>query len=473
VAKIELTGGSYTARSLIASAQRCMNLYPEKNPPGAAAEYTHYPTPGLELLVQGPVNAVRGLYTASNNELFAVIGNRVYYVDSDWVLDELGTIGSATTPVVMCDNSTTLVLVDGSRNGYMIDLASHNFGTIVSPAFYGANIVDYLDSFLIFNRPNTKQFYTSDSSAVTFDPLYFASKNSSPDRLISLIVKNREIWLLGAKTTEVWYNVGASGFPFAAVPGTAAEHGCAAKHSVSRDGSSLYWLSLTERGQAVVLRTNGYDPQKISTFALEAEWSTYTRIDDAVAYCYQNGGHTFYVITFPTADKTWVYDAVEGLWHERGWMDPDGILHRHRSNCHAFAYGTHVVGDFENGRLYRLSMEKYTDNGDKILRIRAFPHLGSEGKRVIYNQFVADMEVGQTPPTRDEAPMIRLRWSDTRGYTWNEYVMQNAGEIGEYLRVLQWRRLGMARGRCFELSWSFPAKTALNGAYIDAVVAAT
>ena len=231
------------------------------------------------------------------------------------------------------------------------------------------------------------------------------------------------------------------------------------------------WLTRNDRGQAVAVRTEGYDPTKISTYALEAEWLTYAQVDDAIGYTYQSGGHTFYVLTFPTANKTWVYDGTENLWHERAWMDNNGFLHRHRSNCYTFAYNKHVVGDFQNGRLYEMADQVYTDAGDAILRLRSFPHLGSEAKRIVYNQFIADMEVGSAGVGL--TPVVALKWSDTRGQTFGAPVQQSVGTTGQFLTSIQWRRLGTARDRVFELSWSQPYRTALNGAYIDFTVCAT
>lgn len=471
--KVPLKGGAYEAKSIIADAQRCVNLYPEKNPEGAASEFTYYPTPGLVLLTQGPSSAVRGLYTASSNKLYTVIGSNIYLVNSNWTLTLLGTmVGTLLTPVSMMDNSQILTIVDGTTNGYTIDLTTQAFNQIAQPAFYGATAVDYLDSFMILNRPGTKQFYTSLSNSDTYDPLYFASKTSSPDKLATLSVRNRELWLLGERTTEVWFNAGNAAFPFAAMPGTFIENGCAAVHSVAKDGNSLFWVTLSDRGQAVAVRTEGYQLRKISTYALEAVWAQYQTISDAIGFVYQDQGHVFYVLTFPTEDKTWVYDTAEGLWHERTWMDANGNFHRQRANCHAFAYDTHVVGDFENGRLYRLDPNAYTDNGSAIRRIRSFPHMVAEGKRVVYRQFIADMEVGRADLV-GVPPQVELRWSDTRGASYSTPVLQTLGAQGQLLTSVQWRRLGIARDRVFELAWSAPYKTALNGAFIELEVCIT
>jgi hypothetical protein len=66
------------------------------------------------------------------------------------------------------------------------------------------------------------------------------------------------------------------------------------------------------------------------------------------------------------------------------------------------------------------------------------------------------------------ANLISLRWSNDRGHTFGNPVTQSIGETGDYLTSLQWQRLGLARDRVWELSWSVPMLTVLQGAWIDA-----
>ena len=51
--------------------------------------------------------------------------------------------------------------------------------------------------------------------------------------------------------------------------------------------------------------------------------------------------------------------------------------------------------------------------------------------------------------------------------------MQSIGTFGSYLTNVQWRRLGMARDRVFEISWALDAEVVLNGAYIETDTAET
>jgi hypothetical protein len=52
--------------------------------------------------------------------------------------------------------------------------------------------------------------------------------------------------------------------------------------------------------------------------------------------------------------------------------------------------------------------------------------------------------------------------------SWGNPVQRSLGKEGEYIKSVQWRRLGMARDRVFEISWSAPVKTALLGAWVEA-----
>ncbi|CAJ0682069.1 hypothetical protein R77591_01649 [Ralstonia mannitolilytica] len=472
--RVVLTGGAYTARSLIADAQRCVNLYPEMNPQDAAAPVTHYPTPGLTLISSPPVaGESRCIYTATTGQRYEVVGSNVYSVDLNNVYTLLGSLTTTSGHVCMIDNGTSAFLVDGSPSGKTINLATNAMSSVSDPAFYGADRVDIVDGFFVFNKPYSQQFYISNYNDITFNSLDIASKSTFPDKLVTLGVMHREIWLIGEQTTEVWYNTGSADFTFGRMPGVFIEQGCVAKHSLAKHDLNLFWLGRDKNGQGIVIQGKNYTANRISTHAIEQEFQTYSRLDDAIGYTYQQGGHPFYVLSFPTANKTWCYDLATGQWHQRGYLEADGSVSRHRGACHSFNQGRNLVGDYATGKVYSLDPNAYTDNGNPILHIRSFPHIGAAGKRALFRQFVADMEVGQGLPGDTADPEVRLRWSDDRGFSWGNYVSGSLGKAGDYISVIQYQRLGYARDRVFELSWSAPVKTALNGAYIDMSAART
>lgn len=435
----------------------------------------HYPAPGLRLLGTLPQGNVRGIKQATTGGIYAVAGDGVYLVDPNaWTGTLLGHVtGLRPYPVGMQDNGNTMVIVDGTTGGWTIDLASHAFAAISDPAFYGADAIAYLDTFLLFNKPGSPQFYSSDSLATTFDPLWFANKESFSDLLITLCVAKREIWLMGERTCEVWYNAGALDFPFAEIQSAFVDHGIRAKYSVATYNNQVFWLSYDRAGQGHVRFGEGYDSKRISTFAIEQAFTTYPRIDDAIGFVYSLGGHVFYVLTFPHADVTWVYDITTSLWHEWLWIDVNGTEHRHRANCCYAINGMVVVGDWQNGNLYAVETSAGTDNGSPIKRVRGFPHMLNDGKRVYHRQFLADLEAGTGGNQLPEPPQVSLRWSDDRGHTYGSPVLIDGGATGEYLRICQWQRLGMARDRVYEINWSTPYPTALQGAWLDVTPASS
>lgn len=467
--KIPLLDGAYQARSFIAAAQRSVNLYSEKNPEGESFPTTHYPTPGSTVLLAAPDKVWRCLYTASNNQLFGVCGSSVYLVNPDLTLKLLGGIASNTTPCYMRDNGNTLLLVDGTSYGATIDLKTLKYSAVTSNAFYGSTVLAEVDGYLILNRPGTNQWYITLFSEVTFDALDFASKIGSSDSLVAVGVTRRNLFLFGEQTTEVWINSGGTDFPFSRLPGAFIQFGCKAPHSIVEADGSLYWVSQSPQGECMVLRTENYDRARISTHAIEREFQSYERVDDAVGYIHQMDGHYWYVLSFPTASKTWVYDLATGQWHERAYLEETGQFTRHRGNCFAFWNGRHVVGDYADGRLYELSLDVYNDAGNEIRRIRSFPHMVDDGNRVTYRLFQADMEAGSPSGLEPETPPeIRLRYSDTKGGSWSQHIPTTIGFRGDYKAIARWFRLGQARDRVFEISWSADVKTALNGAFVEA-----
>jgi hypothetical protein len=465
--KLPLTTGAYEARSIIASAQRCVNLYPESNPADSEFPTTHYPTPGLITRATAPVKGFRALYPATNGELYAVVANMLYRIEKNWSFSQMGVLSSTSGPVSMIDNTLTLVVVDGTPGGgYTVDLTTHSFSKINDAAFYGSPRVSILDDFLIFNQPGTRQFYISGALALTFDPLDIASKNGAPDKLVASAVVNHTIWLFGERSAEVWYNTGDADFVFGRYPGVFIQQGCVSAASVATIDTVIFWLSDGADGDGMIFRNNQMTAQRISTHAIETEIKSYPRIDDAIGFCYQSEGHAFYVLTFPAADKTWTYDIATGQWHERLWLDSSGQLHRHRGNCFAQWNRMQLVGDWETGDLYELTSDAFDDAGNAMLHVRSWPALSNEKEQVFLDRFALDMEVGEIPVDQDE-PQVRLRWSDTRGRTWGTQISRGLGARGEFHRLVDFNRCGRSRERVFEASWSANVKTALNGAYVN------
>jgi hypothetical protein len=466
--KSPILGSAYVARSVNAADNNMVNLFPEIIPEGGKEPAFLNRAPGLRLLTTCGTGPVRGMWQFGNFG-YVVSGAELYQVTSAWVATKIGDV-SGTAPVSMSDNGIQLFVACNGPS-YIYNSNTSAFAQITDPDFPGAVTVGYLDGYFVFNEPNSQRVWvTSLFDGTSTDPLDFASAEGSPDGLVSLIIDHREAWLFGTNSVEVWYDAGLVDFPLTRIQGAFNEIGCAAAYSVAKLDNGLFWLGSDARGKGIVYRANGYTGQRVSTHAVEWHIQQYANISDALAYTYQQDGHAFYVLVFPSANTTWVYDVATGSWHERAGLD-NGVFTRHRGNCQMAFGGETVIGDFENGNVYAFDLEVFADNGQpqKWLRSwRALPTGENNLKRTVQHNLQLDCETGNgLNDGQGSNPQVMLRWSDDGGHTWSNEHWKSTGAIGTYGKRVIWRRLGMTtklRDRVYEVSGTDPVRIEIVGA---------
>jgi hypothetical protein len=466
--KTPILGQAYVARSVNAADNRMVNLFPEATPENGKDVGFLNRAPGLRLLATVGSGPVRGMWQYGGYG-YVVSSNTLYRVDAAWNATVLGTV-SGSGPVSMTDNGTQLFVACNPLS-YIYNATTGVFAQITDPDFAGAVTVGYIDGYFVFNQPNSQTIWVTQLlDGTSVDPLEFASAEGSPDNLVGLIVDHREVWLFGTNSVEVWYDSGNVNFPLERIQGAFNEIGCAAPYSIAKLDNGLFWLGSDARGNGIVYRANGYTGQRISTHAIEFAIQSYASISDAFAYTYQQEGHAFYVLTFPTGNATWVYDVATGAWHERAAFY-NGQFSRHASNCQMSFNNEIVVGDCASGNLYAFDLDVYADNGgaQRWLRSwRAIPSGQNNLKRTAQHSLQLDCETGVGLNTgQGSDPQAMLRWSDDGGHTWSNEHWTSMGAIGSYGTRAIWRRLGMTekiRDRVYEVSGTDPVKVAIIGA---------
>lgn len=421
------------------------------------------------------------------------------------------TLGSIITALGSgTGGAGTYTLSTSSTVSSGVTMYGINFSVLPSTdgAFSGANTVDIVDNYFVYNNPTTQQWGASDLLSPISPNTSYGLKDGAPDDLISLLVDHREVYLMGEASSEVWTDIGAVPFPFQRIPGTSTQHGVAAPFSVYRFGDSFAYVSRNSRGQAQVMQMKGYTPTRISTHAVENSL-TGQYIDDAIAWTYQLEGHEIYVVTFPTINLTWCYDIASGMWHKWLYTASDNTYQRHRGQCCALFQGMVLVGDYSNGKIYELSKTHYTDDGQNIRRLRRAPHLVADFQRQYFDEFqiqfqpgvgttglsrttvvvatpnpdpyyiypnatltIAPLEIfvignatgGVVISSTTTSPQAMLRWSNDGGSTWSNEFWTPIGALGKYTNRAIWRRLGMARDRVFEVSMTDPVNAVIVSA---------
>lgn len=464
-------GPTYTLRDVSIDAQRCVNLFLEINELGTAANGERgalVSAPGKTKLATIGTGPIRGQIFTSTGRLVVVSGSEVYRVDyPGWVPVLVGSLLSSVGPVGMADNSLQILIVDGP-NGYIVSLSTGDLTVI--PGFPGGDTCAFVDDYFVVNIPGTSQFARSNGfDGFTWDPDNDNAAIGNPDALVAVVMDRRQIWLMGARSIEVWFNSGAD-TTFSRIDGGYMEYGCKAKASAIRFANTVAWLGDGPNASGVVWMAEGYTPKRISNHAVEFAIQGYANPEQATAYTYQQDGHVFYVLNFPSADRSWVFDIATGQWHERAYLGIDGKFQRDRGDNYCFAYDTNVVGDYQNGNIYQLSTSVYTDNGNSLVRMRRGIFASNNLKRMIVSFFQLDARIGVgldgAPPVGLD-PQVMLRYSDDGGNTWSTEQTRSLGKIGEYLTRVIWRRLGMTRKRVFEVKVSDPVSVTILGAEVE------
>lgn len=535
--QIPFIGPTYTGRSRSIDASRAVNFYVEVSSGGdnAASPVSLIGTSGTLLWKRIGANPIRAMYRFGGY-LFIVSGTTLYRVDSDETITEVGSLNTNSGPILFADNGISaqgvggnqMILSDGTY-GYLYNLLDNSIQLHPSPNFpTPVKSLAYMDGYIIASGGNmgitTSELY----DASTYNGLAIAAAIATPDNIQSTINLHQQLFIIKEYSTEVWYNTGIAtqdGSPFARVSGAVMDYGTLSPYSVARGNNSIFFLAQQRIGDGSgsfvgVVELNGYTPQVISPQSITYKLSHLTDRSDAIAFCYNDEGHTFYQLTFPSDNCTFVYDTHSKMWHERstftvksevefdavtGAPTPKTALpntvNRHLANCYSFYNGKHLVGDYRTGNIYEMSSNYYDDNGEPIISVRSsFPVID---KNDYQNIFTSKLTVSAETGVGDGSwslnaqgigeladgtifadgltyagavleistagnPTAMLSWSNDGGKTWSNDYPAAMGKLGEYGTRLVWRRLGMSRDRVYRIRIASAVKKVLIGAAVEA-----
>ncbi len=506
-------GPSYELDAREVDCQRAVNIYPEvvesgKGKDGIVSFFR--PTDGTEEFMtvgsgpirmiledripknDSPIQALKRYFIASGSELFALEYSKTFV----WNIIKLGDLETATGNFSGVSTSKDplfyqAIFADGVDvyQAYAINtdgLITRSFAkkseedpegpTLMGPPI-GTTVLVWIDGFIISIIGGTDQFYVSYWGSLNTDALSFASSEGDPDKLVSGIALNRNLYLMNEETFEIWSNTGNADFPFERISGGFIETGLWAERSLAKNNSTIFWLGRTKTGRGTIYATKSAQPQRISTHAIEQAISTYANPEKATGYCYSRNGHDFYVLNF--AEATWCYDLTTGLWHEKAYTNPTTLeLERHRGDVCIFSdiLGDSLIGDYETGKLHLYNPKVYKDADSFITRMRVFPHISASGNRLFCNELRIDMKTGVGLPgdVQGSDPQIMLDWSDDGGYSWSNEALGSlgvsTGPIGDRKRRVKWNRLGSYRDRVFRVKVTDPVETIFLSADIEVKV---
>ena len=363
--------------------------------------------------------------------------------------------GATTFTYVMASDPGASAAPTGS---YVI---AGGFVRITDVDFPGAQTVTFLNGYFAIQVPNSGRWYISALyDGINWNALDFATAESDPDNLVRIMAENGQIVLFGEKTTEFWGDSGGVDFPFARIGASAIEWGLAARWSLCKFLDSLMFLRRNRLGYTEVCMLSGYTAKSVTPPELAYVFSQYSTVENASAFSYMVAGHAMYQINFSSEDESWLYDAQSQAWSRV--QSGDG---RHRGEIQASYLNRPYVSDYENGKIYRLDENVYTDDGEPIAREFISRHQAT-GDFTHFPQFWLELEAGVGLISGNGSdPQMMMSISRDGGHTYGGEVVRPIGKIGEYRRRAVFNRVGRARDWLYKFRIVEPIKTVFVAAW--------
>lgn len=465
--EIPFNGPTQEGRLALVGHQHSINLYPKLQSPGDKNTVSLYSCPGLKFLASAGNGACRtneGILF--KGKLYFVMGSQLISVENNGATALAGTLNTSGGRVVMVAGRDYLAIVDGT-DGFTWD--NSTFAQITDLDFpAGATHLTYLDGYFIANKADSDEFYIS----ATEDPtdwvaLDFAVAEAAPDDILAHTANEKDLYLFGETTTQVYYNSKNIDFPFDPYPNGVMQVGIEAKYSLVSTSHGIFWLSRTNQGEIRIAKAVGMQHQIISSNSLDWQISQFNDVSDAIAWVEQDGDRTLYVITFPSADKTYCYDVM--LPKEIGWFEKKSFgIGRWRASGYGAIGNKRIIGDYLGATFYTLDFDTFDENGETLERIRQAQIIHSNKKEISINEFLLDLQVGVGLTLgQGDTPKIMLRYSHDAGETWSSELWEDLGKIGKRNIEVFWSKLGAERDWLFEIKVTDPVPVNIISAYAD------
>jgi len=469
--KVDIAGGAYQTFSKNINAQECVNFYTHIDQEGGSSQMSLRGTPGLKTWCDTSLyGEVRGLHNM-NDKLFAVVGNTVYRINHNGDATAASTkLDTSSGPVSMDSNTTQVMIVDGEQGYIVTDSAGTPTLTQITDPGMGElpTTVTYQDGYFLVSINGSGRVYISDSlDGTSWDSTMYFNAEGYPDNTLAVLSDHRDLIAFGTNTMETYYNSGAT-VPFTRKPGYTQEKGIGARHSVIQLENTVYLLT----NDFQIAKLQGARPVIVSPRSIDYQIAQDSDRSNAIGIGITIEGNAFYILT--TQNNTWVYNAATGLCHKLSSY-PEPFTGRWRGNCATFFNNHWVVGDYENGKIYQLDYDTFTDNGEIIRRKRITPGIRKEGKDLFHHSLEVFFEagVGLDGGVQGSDPIAMLRYSDDGGHTWSYELWRSVGKIGVYKQRAMWNRLGASRHRHYEITVSDPVKWVILDASLEAEIGIT
>jgi hypothetical protein len=330
-----------------------------------------------------------------------------------------------------------------SDGNFMYRFDGVNWFTMSVPFTYPTHVTYHEGYFFAVEGGTGRVFRSNQFDGSTWEALDFFTAEDKSDNVLALASSNM-LWVIGEWTAQPYMHRSSTTAPFYPYQQGRQYYGIIGD-TVSVLAGDVVWLARTRDGKAtvVIVPKNG-ELQPMMDDYINTEISQLTTIDDAYSNTLTWQGQNWYILTFPTERRTFVYTGT--AWIE--WGDFDEQLSRmveHPMVDAQYFEGVNYFFD-DDGILMELRHDVYA-HGDNHRICWAESRVYEEtGQRV----FIHLWEL-QAATAQGGDATIQLSCSLDGGRTWGNWHPYDMGRDAEWDTRIRWHRLGS--GYKFVLRW--------------------
>lgn len=501
-----------------------VNMYPGKNGSQTFMESL----PGMKKFLslggrcRGCYVSTIGLRSqASTEDLFVVMGTRVYRVDSSGNYTVLGTVANNNSRVCFAEAGgprALLLLVDGSSMYYydlleggtlkpiqLPERINGNGGT-VTPTHVsvvagsicvndtGSGFVYYSQAYPLNNEKRkmfdivngqvqyeddgvTVKTVEVDSDKHVFEdsygaPLYFSGESSS-DNVSALINVGPTLYVFGPKSVDVFQR-GSGEFEdwIRTSYTTTNSFGLESPNSLATIGGAVFFIaSGAQYGKCVMKLTGGNNFERVSEDWLD-EKLLQESTTSSYGISYSISEHHFYCIQLNGIQESWCFDDMDKGWHQRtSRNEATGLETQWRTG--GVAYYREKFWTFTNdGLMCRFGDYWYEDfpSGKSLpmVRHRQTPVITDNLRPFTFEELTVEANVGCQLERGKTPPIMMLEVSKDGGNTYGNVRSAYFGNTGEYSHRIRWSNVGANRLCVIRVTFSEPMDLVLTACSVRA-----
>ena len=343
--------------------------------------------------------------------------------------------------------------IDGNIGELLVDY-DYTDTTIYMPDEHAPTKVTHLnmiDTYMIMNNKGDDYItYSEVSEPLNVNALNYIRAETKSDVVKAVAVASGEIIAFGSKSIEFWENIGDP--PFARIGGLEIDRGISGADTLCSIAGGFSFID-HERKHVFL---NGREVKVLST-EFDKELHR-LNVDDAFSMSLGIDGNAWQAISFPSNDKTYVYDHKLGRWQGEwaSWDSAKGDYTRWRGNCYTYipSWGKHLIGDISNGTIYEIRSDYYKDGNDPIRFQWTSGHVSHGTQRTkASNRLMITLKRGSaTVPSQNNK--CRLTWRDDNKQEWSNGREIDLGNVGDTEMVKTLHALGQYKNRQYRLEYS-------------------